>query len=54
MTKDIEKLLQEVEELGRLFLPKDAEGEPWGQTCNRIARMDKLAKKIRKANNHDR
>lgn len=49
MEANLEKLLVEVETLGSLFVPKGAEGETWGETCERIERMWKLAKKIRKA-----
>lgn len=48
MNKDVDALLAEVEALGDLFLKKDAEGEPWGKTCDRIERMARLARKIRR------
>ena len=49
MTKDMEALLAEVEELCRVHVGKNAEGEQWIETCRRFERLDKLAKKIRKA-----
>jgi hypothetical protein len=48
-TKDFEKLLAEVEALTSKYVGKDAESEMWGETCDRLERLDKLAKKIRKA-----
>lgn len=48
MTPTQRKLLEEVETLCALYLPKDAPGETWGETCERMTRMAKLAKKIRK------
>lgn len=47
--KDVEALLSEVEALCRVYVGKDAESEEWGQTCQRLARIDKLVKKVRKA-----
>lgn len=43
------ELLSEVEALCALYLAKDAEGEPWGETCKRLVRLDALARKIRAA-----
>lgn len=47
--KEVEALLTEVEALCRVYIGKDAESEEWGATCQRFARLDKLAKKLRKA-----
>ncbi len=47
--KDFEKLLAEVEALTLRYVGKDAESEPWIETCHRFDRLDKIAKKIRKA-----
>lgn len=48
-TKDTEPLLLEVEALCRVYLGKNAESEPWGETCERFERLNKLAKKLRTA-----
>lgn len=47
--KAVEALLTEVEALCRVYVGKDAESEEWGKTCERLAKIDKLAKKVRKA-----
>lgn len=46
--KEIEALLREVEGLTAKYVGRNAEGEQWGETCDRLDRLDKLAKKIRK------
>lgn len=48
-TRAIEALLAEVEALCLIHCGKAAEGEPWGETCDRFDRLDKAAKKLRKA-----
>lgn len=48
MNKDTEKLVAEVEALCATFSDPD-KGEQWGDTLKRIDRLEKLAKKIRKA-----
>jgi hypothetical protein len=48
MSKDTEKLIAEVEALCAVYSDKDG-GEQWGETLKRIDRLDKLVKKIRKA-----
>ena len=45
----LKTLVDEVEALCGLFLPKDALGESWGDTLTRLDRLDKLVKTIRKA-----
>lgn len=49
MDKNTEALLAEVEALCKAYVGKNAESEMWGETCKRFARLDKLAKKVRKA-----
>ena len=49
MTKDELKLLEEVEALCKVYCGKDAESEQWIETCRRLERLDKLAKKVRKS-----
>jgi hypothetical protein len=47
--KAVEALLVEVEALCKAYIGKKAEGEQWAETCARFARLDRLAKKVRKA-----
>lgn len=47
--KDQEALLKEVEELVAVYIGRKADGEEWSATMDRLKRLDRLAKKIRKA-----
>lgn len=42
-------LVDEVEALCKATLPRDAEGLSWREITDRLSSMDKLVKKIRKA-----
>lgn len=48
MTKTMPKLLDEVEALCRVYIGKDAESEQWLETLNRLDRIDRLLKRVRK------
>jgi hypothetical protein len=43
-----DKLIDEVEDLCKTYVGKNAECEQWFETCKRFERLDKLVKKIRK------
>jgi hypothetical protein len=49
MDKDTAKLIDDVEALCRVYVGKNAESEEWSETCVRLANLDKLIKKIRRA-----
>lgn len=49
MTKPIDKLLDEVEALTKVYVGKKAESESWFETCERLERIDKLVKSVRRA-----
>ena len=44
----IDKLINEVEDLCRVYVGKKAESEQWHETCDRLTRIDKLVKAVRK------
>jgi len=52
MEKDTAKLIDDDEALCRVYIGKNAESEEWGKTCVRLADLDKLIKKIRRAQQH--
>jgi len=41
------KLLDEIDELCRIYVGKKADGEDWAATCERLKRIDKLRKRAR-------
>jgi hypothetical protein len=47
--KETTALLEAVEALCKAYCGPDAESEPWFETCKRLDRIDKLAKKLRRA-----
>lgn len=49
MMKPIDKLLDEVEALTKVYVGKKAESESWFETCERLERIDKLVKSVRRA-----
>lgn len=46
--RDWDKLLEEAETLCRIYVGKNAESEPWGDTLKRLIALDKQVKKIRR------
>lgn len=46
--RDWGKLLNEVAELCRVYVGKNAPSEQWIETCRRLEMLDKLVKKIRR------
>lgn len=46
-TKALIKLLDEIDELCRIYVGKNAPSEPWGETCVRLERIGKLRKRAR-------
>jgi len=45
---DVERLIDEAEELTRLYIGPGAEGEAWRETLDRLENIAKLVKAIRK------
>lgn len=45
----ITELVDEVEALCKVYVGKDAECEQWVDTCRRLERLDKLVKRVRRA-----
>jgi len=44
----LDRLLDEVEALCRVYVGKNAESEAWGKTCERLETISKLAKAYRR------
>ena len=47
--KALKSLVNEVEDLCRVYVGRDAESEQWIDTCKRFERLDRLVKTVRKA-----
>lgn len=45
----IAELIDEAEALCKVYVGKDAESEDWRDTCRRLERLDKLVKRVRRA-----
>jgi hypothetical protein len=44
----LNQLLDQVEDLCTLYVGKNAPGEMWGDTCDRLIKLDRVIKRVRR------
>jgi hypothetical protein len=53
LSKPLVDLVEEVEELCAIYVGKDAPCESWGETCERLVKLHKLVRRVRRDHQKD-
>ena len=48
LSKPLADLVEEVEELCRVYVGREAPSEPWGVTCERLVKIERLVRRVRR------